>query len=60
VVEEEGGGEGVGEGDGTGTVVVLGGFTTVVLRSQALSAATAAINAATCMSLLFICTTPGV
>ena len=57
-----------GPGTGTGTTVVeedgagavLGGFTTVVLRSQALSAATAAINAARCMSLLFICGTPGV
>ena len=42
------------EGAGAGVVVVAGGVTTVVLRSQALSAATAAISAATCMSLLFI------
>jgi hypothetical protein len=40
--------------DGAGAVVVPGGFTTVVLRSQALSAAAAAINTAICMSLLFI------
>jgi hypothetical protein len=49
-------------GPGTGTTVVdedgagavLGGFTTVVFFSHALSAAAAAINAAICMSLLFI------
>jgi hypothetical protein len=40
--------------EGAGAVVVPGGFTTVVLRSQALSAAAAAINAAICMSFLFI------
>jgi hypothetical protein len=40
----EGGG---GAGTGTATGTSAGGFTTVVLRSQALSAATAAIKAAT-------------
>ena len=57
-------GAGVGTGttvveeEGAGAVVGLGGFTTVVLRSQALSAAAAAINAATCMSLVFIGNSP--
>lgn len=45
--------EGAGDGDGAGTGVVVGGFTTV-WRSQALSAAAAAIKAARCMSLLFM------
>lgn len=60
-------GDPAGPGTGTGTTVVdgagagveaAGGLTTVVLRSHALSAATAAIMAATCMSLLFIIGTP--
>lgn len=51
-------GEPAGPGTGMGTTVVdgdvAGGVTTVVLRSHALRAATAVINAATCMSLLFM------